>query len=70
VTLSIRTATGRRVKTIRRRLGAGRRSIRWNGVYGNGVRASSGLYLARVQAANAFGPAELERRFLVRRARR
>jgi hypothetical protein len=70
VTLSIRTATGRQVKTIRRRLGSGRRSIRWNGVYGNGVRASSGLYLARVQAANAFGPAELERRFLVRRARR
>ena len=70
VTLSIRTASGRRVKTIRRRLGAGRRSIRWNGVYGNGVRAYSGLYLARVQTANAFGPSELERRFLVRRARR
>jgi hypothetical protein len=70
VTLSIRTASGRRVKTIRRRLGAGRRSIRWNGIYGNGVRAYSGLYLARVQTANAFGPAELERRFLVRRARR
>jgi Phosphodiester glycosidase/FlgD Ig-like domain len=70
VTLSIRTASGRVVKTVRRRLGAGRRSIRWNGVYGNGVRAYSGLYLARVQAANAFGPSELERRFLVRRARR
>jgi Phosphodiester glycosidase/FlgD Ig-like domain len=70
VTLSIRTARGTRVKTIRRRLGAGRRSIRWNGFYGNGVRAFSGPYSVRVQAANAFGPAELERRFLVRRARR
>jgi len=70
VTLSIRTAMGRRVKTISRRLGAGHRSIRWNGVYGNGVRAYSGLYLARVESANAFGPAELERRFLVHRARR
>ena len=70
VTLTIQNARGARVKTIRRRLGAGRRSIRWNGVYGNGVRAFSGAYVARVQAANSFGPAELERRFLVRRARR
>jgi phosphodiester glycosidase/flagellar hook capping protein FlgD len=70
VTLSIRTARGRLVKTIRRRLGAGRRSIRWNGIYGNGVRAYSGLYMAEVSSANAFGPSELERRFLVRRARR
>jgi hypothetical protein len=70
VTLTIRTASGRKVKTIRRRLRAGRTSIRWNGRYGNGVRAFSGTYVARVQAANAFGPTELERRFLVRRARR
>ena len=70
VTLSIRSASGTRVRTIRRRLGAGRRSIRWNGFYGNGVRARSGTYVARVQAANAFGPAELERRFSVRRTRR
>jgi hypothetical protein len=70
VTLSIRTAQGRLVKTIRRRLRAGRRSIRWNGIYGNGVRAYSGLYTAEISSANAFGPAELERRFLVRRARR
>jgi len=70
VTLSIMTARGTRVKTIRRRLGAGRRSIRWNGFYGNGVRAFSGPYTVRVQAANAFGPSELEHRFLVRRARR
>ena len=70
VTLSIRTARGTRVRTIRRRLGAGRRSIRWGGFYGNGVRARSGTYVARVQAANAFGLAELERRFSVRRAQR
>ena len=70
VTLTIRNARGARVKTIRRRLGAGRRSIRWNGLYGNGARAFSGTYVARVQAANSFGPTELERRFSVRRARR
>jgi hypothetical protein len=70
VTLTIRTASGRKVKTIRRRLRAGQTSIRWNGRYGNGVRAFSGTYVARVQAANAYGPTELERRFLVRRLRR
>lgn len=70
VTLTIRTASGARVKTIRKRLRAGRTSIRWNGRYGNGVRAFSGSYIAQVQTSNAFGPAKLERRFFVRRARR
>ena len=70
VTVSIRNARGGRVKKIRRNLGAGRQTIRWNGLYGNGIRAYSGSYLASVQAANSFGPTELERRFLVRRARR
>jgi len=70
VTVTIRTVRGRRVKTIRRRLGAGQRTIRWNGRYGNGVRAFSGSYVARVQTANAYGPSELERRFFVHRARR
>ena len=69
VTVTIRNARGARVKAIRRRLGSGQRTIRWNGRYGNGVRAYSGTYVASVQAANAFGPTELERRFLVRRAR-
>jgi flagellar hook assembly protein FlgD len=70
VTVTIRNARGGRVKTIRRRLGAGKRTIRWNGLYGNGVRAYTGSYVASVQAANSFGPTELERRFLVKRARR
>jgi hypothetical protein len=70
VTLTIETASGARVRTITRRLGRGRRSIRWNGRYGNGVRAFSGLYVARVLASNAIGPSELARNFLVRRARR
>jgi Phosphodiester glycosidase/FlgD Ig-like domain len=69
VTLTIRTASGARVRTIRKRLRKGQTSIRWNGRYGNGVRAFSGSYIARVQTSNAFGPAELERRFFVRRAR-
>ena len=70
VTVTIRNARGGRVKTIRRRLGSGRRTIRWNGLYGNGVRAFTGSYMASVQAANSFGLTQLERRFLVRRARR
>jgi flagellar hook assembly protein FlgD len=70
VTLTIETASGARVRTITRRLGRGQRSIRWNGRYGNGVRAFSGPYVARIRTTNAFGPSELERRFLVRRARR
>jgi flagellar hook assembly protein FlgD len=69
VTVTIRNARGGRVKTIRRRLSSGRRTINWNGRYGNGVRAFTGSYVANVQAANSFGPTELERRFLVRRAR-
>jgi hypothetical protein len=70
VTLTIRTASGARVRTIRKRLRAGQTSIRWNGRYGNGVRAFSGAYIAQVQTSNAYGPAKLERRFFVRRARR
>jgi hypothetical protein len=70
VTVTIRNARGGRVKTIRRPLGSGNRTIRWNGLYGNGVRAYTGSYVASVQAANSFGPTELERRFLVKRARR
>jgi flagellar hook assembly protein FlgD len=69
VTLTIRTRSGARVLTIRRGLRAGQTSIRWNGRYGNGVRAFSGGYVASVKASNAFGPAELERAFSVRRAR-
>jgi len=70
VTVTIETASGARVRTIRRRRGPGQMSIRWNGRYGNGVRAFSGPYVARVQTSNSFGRAELKRRFSVRRARR
>ena len=70
VTLTIETASGARVRTIRQTRRAGQSSIQWNGRYANGVRAFSGLYIARVQTSNSFGVSELERRFLVRRARR
>jgi hypothetical protein len=70
VTLTIETASGARVRTTRQRRGEGQTSIRWNGRYGNGVRAFSGPYVARVQTSNSFGRAELERHFSVRRARR
>jgi hypothetical protein len=67
VTLTIETASGAKVRTITRRLRIGQTSIRWNGRYSNGVRAFAGPYVARVRASNSFGPAELERRFVVRR---
>jgi Phosphodiester glycosidase/FlgD Ig-like domain len=70
VTVMIETASGARVRSIRRRLRAGQTSIRWDGRYGNGVRAFSGPYVARVRTSNTFGRAELARRFSVRRARR
>ena len=70
VTLTIETASGATVRTIRRRLRSGQMSIRWNGRYGNGVRAFSGPYVVRVKTANSYGLAELTRRFSVRRAGR
>ena len=70
VTVTIETASGARVRTIQRRRRAGQMSIRWNGRYGNGVRAFSGPYVARVRTSNTFGRAELAHRFSVRRARR
>jgi phosphodiester glycosidase/flagellar hook capping protein FlgD len=69
VTLTIETASGAKVRTISKRLRAGQASIRWNGRYSSGVRAFTGPYVARVRATNAFGPAELDRRFVVRRTR-
>jgi hypothetical protein len=68
VTVTIETATGARVRTIQRRLRAGQTNVRWNGRYGNGVRAFSGPYVARVTTSNSFGKAQLARRFSVRRA--
>lgn len=69
VTLTIQTASGAPVRTIKRSLRAGDTGITWDGRYGNGVRAFSGAYVARVHATNSLGPAELERSFVVRRAR-
>ena len=69
VALEIRTASGATVWTSHRRFRAGRASMRWNGRYGSGVRAFSGPYVANLRAVNSFGPAQLERRFAVRRGR-
>ena len=70
VTVTIETASGARVRTLRQRRRAGQMSIRWNGRYANGARAFSGRYVARVQTSNSLGRTELERRFSVRRAGR
>jgi flagellar hook assembly protein FlgD len=69
VTLTIRTVSGAKVQTVRRKFRAGTASIRWNGRYGSGIRAFSGPYVASVRAVNAFGPTSLERRFRVLRGR-
>jgi hypothetical protein len=61
--------SGATVQTVRRKLRVGTTSIRWNARYGSGIRAFSGPYVASVKATNAFGPSQLERRFLVRRGR-
>ena len=69
VTLTIETASGATVRTIQRQLRQGQTSIRWNGRYASGVRAFAGPYVARVRTSNSIGPSELERRFVVLRAR-
>ena len=70
VTLKIRTVSGATVQTVRRNGSApGRRASAGTGATASGIRAFSGPYIASVRAVNAFGPTQLERRFLVRRGR-
>jgi hypothetical protein len=71
VRVMIETSTGVRVRTVSNRfMRPGRRTVVWNGRYGNGVLARRGGYLVRVLATNSFGPTELTQRFGVRRAGR
>jgi hypothetical protein len=44
--------------------------VRWDGRYGNRALAYRGVYVVRVLASNRYGPVELKRNFVVRRARR
>jgi hypothetical protein len=71
VRVTIETASGARVRTVANRvMRPGVKTVRWDGRYGNRALAYRGLYTVRVLASNRFGPVELTRRFVVRRARR
>jgi hypothetical protein len=65
---TIATRTGvlvRRIGPVR--LGAGNRSMRWNGRYRSGRLAYRGAYVFRVYAKNSYGPVTLTQSFGVRR---
>jgi hypothetical protein len=65
---TIATRTGvlvRRIGPVR--LGAGNRSLRWNGRYRSGRLAYRGAYVFRVFAKNSYGPVTLTQSFGVRR---
>jgi hypothetical protein len=71
VRVTIESASGARVRTVTNRVMLpGTKTVRWDGRYGNRALAYRGLYTVRVLASNRFGPAELTRRVVVRRARR
>jgi hypothetical protein len=70
VRVMIETSSGVRVRTVSNRfMRPGFRRVVWSGRYGNRVLARRGGYLVRVLATNSYGPTELTRRFIVRRAR-
>jgi hypothetical protein len=71
VRVTIESASGARVRTVANRVMLpGTKTVRWDGRYNNRALAYRGLYTVRVLASNRFGPVELTRRFVVRRARR
>jgi hypothetical protein len=71
VRVMIETSTGVQVRTVSNRfMRPGKRTVVWNGRFGNGALAYRGNYVVRVLATNPFGPTDLTRRFSVRRPRR
>jgi hypothetical protein len=67
VTIEIETKSGAVVRTMKRRAGPGRITLRWDGRDGGGNLVGSGAYVARLTAATPFGPVDLAHRFTVRR---
>jgi hypothetical protein len=68
VTGTISTRTGVLVRRIGpAKLGAGARSLRWNGRYRSGRLAYRGSYVFTVFAKNSYGPVTLAQTFGVRR---
>ncbi|HEY7016908.1 MAG TPA: phosphodiester glycosidase family protein [Gaiellaceae bacterium] len=68
VTPSIWTKSGVLVRRLpARNLGAGTRTIAWNGRFRNGRLVYRGAYVFKVFAQNAYGPVDLNQRFAIRR---
>jgi hypothetical protein len=71
VRVRIETASGAPVRTVTSRTFLpGRKTVRWDGRYGNRALAYRGVYVVRVVASNRYGPVELTRTVAVRRPRR
>jgi hypothetical protein len=68
VTPSIWTTRGTLIRKLpARNLAAGTRAIAWNGRFQNGRLVYRGRYVFKVFAQNAYGPVDLNGRFVVRR---
>jgi hypothetical protein len=68
VTPSIWTTRGTLIRKLpTRNLGAGTRAIAWSGRFQNGRLVYRGTYVFKVFAQNAYGPVDLNSRFVVRR---
>jgi len=68
VTPSIWTTYGVLIRKLpARTLAPGNRAIVWNGRFSNGRLVYRGTYVFKVFAQNAYGPVDLNQRFVVRR---
>ncbi|HSB40166.1 MAG TPA: phosphodiester glycosidase family protein [Gaiellaceae bacterium] len=68
VTPSIWTTRGTLIRRLpARNLAAGTRAIAWSGRFQNGRLVYRGTYVFKVFARNAYGPVDLNQRFVVRR---
>ena len=68
VTPSIWTTRGTLIRRLpTKNLAAGTRAISWNGRFQNGRLVYRGTYVFKVFAQNAYGPVDLNQRFVVRR---
>jgi len=68
VTPSIWTTRGTLIRRLpTRNLAAGTRAIAWSGRFQNGRLVYRGTYVFKVFAQNAYGPVDLNQRFVVRR---
>jgi hypothetical protein len=68
VTPSIWTTRGILIRRLpARNLAAGTRGVAWNGRFQNGRLVYRGTYVFKIFAKNAYGPVDLNQRFVVRR---